>query len=294
MNIVQVQFASWDKKYNFSVNDLKLKINDYVMVETEFGQEIGQVFGFKDISEIENEEDRKSIKPVLRLAKNNDLEKIISEDEKNSTLRYCQEIVDKYSLPMKLIDVHFSLDRNRINFAFYSDNRVDFRNLVKDLSTYFKGIIRLTQIGSRDEARFCGDFGHCGRGLCCKGHIKEFSSITSEMAEVQQVVHRGSDRVSGMCGKLMCCLSYEYEGYMDLSKKLPAIGARVNVDGRRGEVVGHHVLKQSVDVYFKGEKEDDRGVVIEVDLNRHKKKISLKCLYLILIIKGDRLERGDF
>lgn len=274
MKIVQIQFASWDKKYNFSLNDLDLKTDDYVIVETEFGQEVGQVFGFKDSSEIESEEDRKSIKPVLRLANQDDLDKVISEDEKKSALDYCQEIIDKYNLPMKLVDVHFSLDRNRINFAFYSDNRVDFRNLVKDLSGHFKGIIRLTQIGSRDEARFCGDFGHCGRGLCCQGHIRDFSSITSEMAETQQVVHRGSDRVSGMCGKLMCCLSYEYEGYLELFKKLPPIGAKVNVDGRRGEVVGHHVLKQAVDVYFKGEREDDRGIVVEVDLNRHKKKDS--------------------
>ena len=271
MKIAQIQFVSWDKKYNFSVNDLDLKIDDTVIVETEFGQEIGIVFGFKDISEIKEEEDRNSIKPVLRLANKEDLDRVISEDKKSEALDYCNQIIKKYDLPMKLVDVHFSLDRNRINFAFYSEGRVDFRNLVKDLSSHFKGIIRLTQIGSRDEARFCGDFGHCGRGLCCQGHIRDFSSITSEMAESQQVVHRGSDRVSGMCGKLMCCLSYEYEGYLDLAKKLPTIGTRVNVDGRRGEVVGHHVLKQSVDVYFKGDREDDRGVVIEVDLNRHKK-----------------------
>jgi cell fate regulator YaaT (PSP1 superfamily) len=271
MKIAQIQFVSWDKKYNFSVNDLDLKAGDVVLVETEFGQEIGQIFGFKDLSDIKEEEDRKSIKPILRLASEEDLEKIISDKEKESALEYCQKIIDKHNLPMKLVDVHFSLDKNRINFAFYSESRVDFRLLVKDLTSHFKGIIRLTQIGSRDEARFCGDFGHCGRGLCCKEHLRDFSSITSEMAETQQVVHRGSDRVSGVCGKLMCCLSYEYDGYLELFKKLPPIGTRVNVDGRRGEVVGHHVLKQSVDVYFKGEKEDDRGVVIEIDLNRHKK-----------------------
>ncbi len=271
MKIAQIQFVSWDKKYNFSVNDLDLKIDDMVIVETEFGQEIGTVFGFKDISEIKDEEDRNSIKPVLRLASEDDLSRVVSEEERKTALDYCSQIIEKYDLPMKLIDVRFSLDKNRINFAFFSEGRVDFRDLVKDLSSHFKGIIRLTQIGSRDEARFCGDFGHCGRGLCCKGNIREFSSITSEMAETQQVVHRGSDRVSGICGKLMCCLNYEYEGYLELSKKLPPIGTKVNVDGRRGEVVGHHVLKQSVDVYFKGDKNDDRGVVVEVDLNRHKK-----------------------
>lgn len=272
MKIAQIQFVSWDKKYNFSTNDLDLKIDDMVIVETEFGQEIGQVFDFKDISEIKDKEDRENIKPVLRLATKEDLDKIISKEERNSALEHCRQLIENHGLSMKLVDVHFSLDRNRINFAFFSEGRVDFRDLVKDLSNHFKGIIRLTQIGSRDEARFCGDFGHCGRSLCCKTNLRDFSSITSEMAESQQVVHRGSDRVSGMCGKLMCCLSYEYDGYLGLLKNLPPIGSRVNVDGRRGEVVGHHVLKQSVDVYFKGDKEDDRGVVLEVDLNRHKKK----------------------
>ncbi len=271
MKVAQIQFAPWDKKYNFSFENVKeAKVDDFVIVETEFGQEIGRIFALKDVEEIEGE-DKKNIKPIIRLASEDDFAKMIIEEDKEEALNYCRKIIKKYDLPMKLVDVHFSLDRNRINFAFYSDNRVDFRNLVKDLSGHFKGIIRLTQIGSRDEARVCGDFGHCGRGLCCKGHIRDFSSITSEMAESQQVVHRGSDRVSGMCGKLMCCLSYEYEGYLDLAKKLPPIGAKVNVDGRRGEVLGHHVLKQSVDVLFRGERESENDIVVEVDLNRHKK-----------------------
>lgn len=269
MRIVQVQFAAWDKKYNFSCDHWPdLAIGESVVVETEFGQEIAQVFDFKDLAEIEAEE-QEAIRPIIRPATEEDLARAAGPEEKKEALDYCQQIVEKYELPMKLIDVHFSLDRNRINFAFYSDSRVDFRNLVKDLSGHFKGIIRLTQIGSRDEARALGDLSHCGRCLCCQRHIKDFSSITSEMAEAQQVVHRGSDRVSGMCGKLMCCLNYEYEGYLDLAKKLPPVGTRVNVDGRRGEVLGQHVLKQTLDVLFK-----DNGdqIVMEVDINRHKKK----------------------
>ncbi|HKM40845.1 MAG TPA: regulatory iron-sulfur-containing complex subunit RicT, partial [Patescibacteria group bacterium] len=263
MKIAQIQFAPWDKKYNFSFENLPdLKIGDEVLVETEFGLELGKVFSFKEKTELEVEE--LEIKPILRLAESRDLEQKVSEREKDEALNYCQQLIEKYELPMKLIDVHFSLDKNRINFAFYSDNRVDFRSLVKDLSARFKGVIRLTQIGGRDEARVQGDYSHCGRRLCCQSHIKDFSSITSEMAEAQQVVHRGSDRVSGMCGKLMCCLSYEYEGYLDLSKNLPPIGTRVNVDGRRGEVVGHHILKQAVDVLFKGDKDGENDIVLEV------------------------------
>jgi cell fate regulator YaaT (PSP1 superfamily) len=272
MKVAQIQFVSWDKKYNFKPGDLDLKIGDKVLVETEFGQEIGGVFDFKELSEEDLKRIGEEIKPVLKIATEEDLSKLISEEEKEEALDYCSQLIKRYELPMKLVDVHFSLDRNRVNFAFYSDNRVDFRSLVKDLSTHFKGIIRLTQIGSRDEAKVTGDFGHCGRELCCKSHMKDFFSISSDMADAQQVAHRGSERVSGMCGKLMCCLSYEYEGYVDLSKNLPPVGTRVNVDGRRGEVVGHHILKQSVDVLFRGDKEGEQNVVVEVDINRHKKK----------------------
>lgn len=272
MKVVQIQFVSWDKKYNFNPRDLELKIGDQVIVETEFGQEIGEVSGFKELSKEELSKIEEEIKPVLRLADEDDLAKIVSETEKEEALEYCRNLVEKYDLPMKLLDVHFSLDKNRINFAFYSENRVDFRALVKDLSAYFKGVIRLTQIGSRDEAKLSGDFAHCGRQLCCQAFMKDFFSVGSEMAEAQQVSHRGSERVSGACGKLMCCLSYEYEGYNELSKNLPPIGTRVNVDGRRGEVVGHQILKQSVNVLFKGEKDGENDVIVEVDINRHKKK----------------------
>ncbi len=266
MKVAQIQFAPWDKKYNFSFDNIDLKLGDLVVVETEFGKEIGKVYEFDDIDDSNIEKD---IKAIIKVANKDDLKNLISEKEKEDALDFCRQTIKRHDLPMKLVDVHFSLDRNRINFAFYSSARVDFRNLVKDLTSHFKGIIRLTQIGSRDEARVCGDFGHCGRGICCQGFIKEFSPIASEMAEVQQVAHRGNERVSGMCGKLMCCLSYEYEGYMGLSKNLPPIGTEVNVDGRRGEVVGHHVLKQSVDVLFR---DKESSVVIEVDINRNKKK----------------------
>ncbi|MEI7451800.1 MAG: regulatory iron-sulfur-containing complex subunit RicT [Candidatus Falkowbacteria bacterium] len=266
MKIVQVQFAPWDKKYNFSPAGLDLSVGDDVIVDTEFGLEFGKVAGFSEVSS----EEAETIKPVVRKAAVADYEKISNANRKEEVMDYCHQLILNYELPMKLVDVHFSLSGNKINFAFASDGRVDFRQLVKDLTVHFNSGIRLTQIGSRDEARISGDCGHCGRELCCKKFIKDFSSISSEMAEAQQVVHRGSDRISGQCGRLMCCLQYEYEGYQDLAKKLPPLGARVNVDGRRGEVLSHHVLKQSVSVKFPG----DRGegyTIVEVDLNRHNK-----------------------
>ncbi|HKK54371.1 MAG TPA: regulatory iron-sulfur-containing complex subunit RicT [Patescibacteria group bacterium] len=283
--IVKIKFASWEKDYDFLDNDLDLKVGDHVIVDTELGRDIGVVHellkdSFKpESSEEDNKESDKdnedrTIKSVLRLATNDDYDKLPDREEKLKALKYCKERIDKHKLPMKLVDVHFSLTGKRLNFAFISEGRVDFRDLVRDLTAYFNGNIRLTQIGTRDEARVSGDFGPCGLPLCCKRFIDKFSSITSDMAECQQVAHRGSDRLSGMCNRLMCCLSYEQDCYKSLAKKMPAIGTRVTVDGQKGTVIGQHILKQSVDVEFKV-KNNGNGyerTITEVDLNRNKKK----------------------
>lgn len=275
MIIAQVQFSQWDKIYSFSVpQDIDLKSGLYVIVETELGQELARVLSVEDRELKEEEKDM--LKPIKRLAKSNDLSKIASPEKKAEALAVCQDFIIQRNLDMKLIDVHFSFEGNRLNFAFIANGRIDFRDLVKDLTAHFNSQIRLTQIGSRDEARFSGDCGPCGKVLCCRTFIRDFSSITSDMAEAQQVVHRGSERISGMCGRLMCCLSFEYEGYQALLQGLPPIGTKVNVDGTRGVVVGHHILKQSVDVRFAGNREGERDFTLEVDINRHKKKAKEK------------------
>jgi cell fate regulator YaaT (PSP1 superfamily) len=269
MRIAKVQFAPWDKVYNFSVGDLSLKAGDCVIAKTELGLELGKVASLAETSEAD---EKREIKPIVRLASANDLARVPDADKKQEALKFCRLMIAKHNLPMKLIDVHFSFDDNRLNFAFIADSRVDFRELVKDLSGHFNASIRLTQIGTRDETRITGDCGLCGRSLCCQGCIKEFCSITSEMAEVQQVVNRGSDRISGICGRLMCCLAFEYEGYKAMDGELPPIGTKVNVDGIRGTIINHHILKQTVDVRVPAERADDRDTIIEVDVNRHKKK----------------------
>ena len=266
----QVQFAPWDKSYSFSFDDLPVSVGNFVVVETEMGMELGKVLSISEISEKIDE--ARELKPVLRLATYDDVSSLMDYKQKKETLDFCQAKIDFYKLPMKLVDLHVSFQGGRLNFAFVSDGRVDFRELVKDLAAHFGVNIRLTQIGTRDEAKITGDCGPCGRPLCCRGFLNEFSSITSEMAEAQQVVHRGSERISGMCGRLMCCLSYEYEGYKDLVGKLPPIGAKVNVDGVKGVVIGHHILKQTVDVKIPADKPGERDVIIEVDINRHHKK----------------------
>lgn len=272
MKIVQVQFAPWDKAYNFYDNGLDLVLGDYVIVETEIGQELGKVV-VCDKDEDSEETTTKEIKKVIRRADFADIEQSNKEDRRAEALSFCRSAIEKYGLPMKLVDVHFSFEGNRINFAFIADGRVDFRDLVKELAAHFNANIRLTQIGTRDEAKISGDCGLCGRALCCKEFLCEFSSITSEMAEVQQVVHRGSERISGMCGRLMCCLAFEYEGYKHLAGKLPPIGTKVNVDGVRGVVSAHHILKQTVDVKIAPDKADEKEITIEVDPNRRNKKL---------------------
>lgn len=263
MKIAQIQFAAWDKVYDFSLGEVKAAKEDYVIVETELGQELGR------ISRIVEAPGNAEIKPVIRKASYDDVARLASDEKKKEALDFCHEMAEKHGLNMKLIDVHFSYTGNRLNFAFVSEGRVDFRNLVKDLAAKFNANIRLTQIGTRDEAKMCGDCGPCGRGLCCREFLCDFSSITSEMAEAQQVVHRGSERISGMCGRLMCCLSYEYIGYKEMDGELPPIGTKLVINGSQGLVVGHHILKQTVDVKINPERADERPIIIEMDPKRN-------------------------
>lgn len=284
MKIVQIQFTPWDKVYYFDANNINLSKGDKVVVNTDLGMEIGEVVGFANSAGKsggcacpDKDEcgrcrmNEKEIKPILRLAGADDLEKISDKKETEKAFEYCRSLIKKYEMPMKLSGARFSFDGTKLTFAFISETRIDFRELVKELTRHFNRIIRMQQIGIRDEAKIMGDLGHCGKPLCCRGHLKNLESITSEMAEIQQCAHRGSDRISGICGRLMCCLAYEQKGYEELAGNMPSIGARVNVDGKRGKIIGHNILKQSVKVKFDGEK-GEASAVTEVDLNRDKRK----------------------
>lgn len=280
MKVAQIQFSPWDKSYYFSLNNLDVRVNDQVVVKTDMGEEIGKVNGLTEINEEEffkkgkteegAEKEKRDIKPILRFVTERDMEGMPTKKDKEEALEYAKSMKEKYNLEMKFLDVHFSFDKSRVTFAFIADGRIDFRNLVKDMTRHFSRSIRLQQIGIRDEARICGDCGHCGRPLCCRGHLKNLDSITSEMSEMQQCSHRGSDRISGICGRLMCCLAYEQAGYAELYKNMPPLGKKVDVDGKKGEVIGHRTLKQCVMVKFQGEN-GEGYTITEVDLNRNKK-----------------------
>lgn len=271
MKAVQAQFASWDKKYNFDPVDLTLEIGDQVIVRTELGLELGKVVGFIDLPEPDEtvkkaeagsaEPSATVVKKVIRKAVAEDFEKLPDARQKKQNFAYCKDLIKKYQLPMKLVEVYHSFDDLRITFPFIADSRVDFRDLVKELTKHFGRSIRMQQIGIRDEARYCGDFGHCGRPLCCGQFLGELNSITSGMAELQQCAHRGSERISGICGRLMCCLSFEEAGYKKLAEKLPPLDSEIKFEGKKGRVVAHHILKQTISVFFEAGNGEPGGVV---------------------------------
>ncbi len=236
------------------------------MVKSEGSQEIGAVVGIKK-SEQTGEEGEFT---VLRKVTSDDLAKLDqNEKKKEEALQKCRELIKKHNLPMNLVDCEFSYDGGRMVFTFTAESRVDFRELVRDLSHHFQKSIRLQQIGVRDETKRLGDIGACGRTLCCKAYLKQLGNVTSDLARSQQVAHRGSERISGACGRLMCCLAYEEELYTECSKGMPAIGSLLETKQGKGEVVAWNILKQSVDVRI-----DDHST-IEVPIEGNEKCLKL-------------------
>ncbi len=266
MKIAFVQLSVWDRPSEHIADGVEAKKGDKVVVLLDSGHELGEIVALK-----EQESAHPDLKRIVRKASQQDLERIASPAERRSALEQCKNLVRKHELPMKLVDVRFSFDRKRMTFAFIADGRVDFRELVKDLTKAFNCVIRLQQIGIRDEAKLCGDFGHCGMPLCCGTFLSELASITSDMADIQQCSHRGSDRISGICGRLMCCLAYEQDGYREKMQNLPPIGEKIRYEGRRGTVIAHHILKQTVDIELDAENGEGRTIV-EADLSKNKEK----------------------
>ena len=268
MIIYSVEFNPWEKVSAKSADE-NLKIGDFVIVETEFGEESGRV------TEIREAKDGGQAEvSILRLMTDGDANRQQSYlAHKPEQIEACREIVRQSGLDMKIVDSHASFDGQRLAFAFIADGRIDFRELVKDLGRHFQKVIRLHQLGVRDEARLIGDVGCCGITQCCKSHLKKLGNVTSEFAEDQQIVHRGAERLSGICGRLKCCLAYEEEHYQELIKRLPPVGTRVKTEHGRGVICGWHVLSGSVDVRLDpkpGSKEDARSEIVEIKIKDHK------------------------
>lgn len=259
MKVVKIQFTPWDKVYDFSAGEENYVLGDYVVVETKIGVELGRVIGFSEVEEGSTEE---PLKPILRKATEEDINIALKQNkEKPAAFNLCRSLVKTHNLPIKLVDVYFSFDGTRISFAFIADGRVDFRDLLKDLNKQFKRNIRLQQIGIRDEIKISGDIGCCGKNLCCQTFYKELGNVTSELAALQQVSHRGSERLSGVCGRLKCCLTFEEKLYNELADNLPLIGDKIKTPHGHGEVIGWHVLKQTVDVLL-----EDNETIVEMPI----------------------------
>jgi len=213
LNIVDVKFQEWGKTYSFDAQNMELKDREKVIVETEEGLNIATVR--KRLADAKRKEPEKSLKKVLRRANEEDLMQLERNCEKEASSRnYCRDKIAEMGLQMKLVKVEYLFDGSKATFYFTADERVDFRELVKNLAARFHTRIELRQIGVRDEARTKGGIGPCGRLLCCSTWIDNFEPVSVKMAKKQGLALNPAN-ISGMCGRLMCCLAYEYQNYVD-------------------------------------------------------------------------------
>jgi len=262
--IVGIQLYPWDQVNNYEAQDVSLRIGDRVVVKTNLGLELGTVVSLPQSSDLSDGQ----LKQILRKANTSDIDKAKKNYErKQELLSSCRDLIKKYKLEMKLVDCFFSFDGGRITFTFTAPGRVDFRNLVKELTRQFQKSVRLQQVGIRDEAKRLAEFGSCGRGLCCKQFLHNLGNVTTELARVQQLSQRGSGRISGACGRLMCCLAYEAEFYKEQTKNFPPVDSFVKIkdDSTKAKVISWNVLKKSVLV-----ENEDRSIV-ELQLSQFKK-----------------------
>ena len=241
--VIGVRFKQVGKIYYFSPNGVQMPVGEKVIVETARGIECGEVA--LSNREIEDEGIVKPLKTVIRVANKEDLKRI--EDNKakeKKAFRLCLEKIEKHKLEMKLVDVEYTFDNNKILFYFTADGRVDFRELVKDLASVFKTRIELRQIGVRDEAKMLGGIGFCGRELCCHTFLGDFAPVSIKMAKEQNLSLNPS-KISGICGRLLCCLKYENDVYVENRKcgcKVKNIDALNNVD-EDGNIFDLHELE---------------------------------------------------
>lgn len=271
INVIGVRFRKAGKIYFFDPAGLEIKQGDNVIVETARGIEYGQVV--INPRDIEEERVIQPLKPVIRVATEEDdiIERTNKEKEKEA-YDICLEKIQKHGLEMKLIDAEYTFDNNKVLFYFTADGRIDFRELVKDLASVFKTRIELRQIGVRDETKILGGIGICGRPLCCHTHLSEFAPVSIKMAK-EQNLSLNPTKISGVCGRLMCCLKNEEEAYEELNGKLPNVGDIVTTnDSLKGEVQSVSVLKQLVKVIVQLENDEKEVREYKVEDLRFKPK----------------------
>jgi len=250
-NIVGVRFKKTGKVYFFDPGYIQLNLKDKVVVETSMGEDIGEVVINK--RNIEENKLTKPLKKVIRLANPKDLKRLAENVEKEKkAFKVCQQKIKEYNLNMNLVEVEFRFDNSKAIFYFTADGRIDFRELVKDLAAIYKTRIELRQIGVRDEVRKIGGNGVCGRELCCCSFLNDFDIVSIKMAK-EQSASLNPSKISGNCGRLMCCLKYEQNVYEEKNSRLPREGAIVETADGKGVVCGVETLKEKIKVQFENE-----------------------------------------
>lgn len=245
--VVGVRFRNAGKVYYFDPAKQNMKAGDHVIVETARGVEMGTVI--LSPREVEDDSVVLPLKSVIRIATEAD-EKIVEKnrEKEKEAFAICLDKIGRHKLEMKLVEAEYTFDNNKLLFYFTADGRIDFRELVKDLAAVFRTRIELRQIGVRDETKILGGVGICGRGLCCHTYLSEFVPVSIKMAK-EQNLSLNPTKISGVCGRLMCCLNHEEETYEDLNRRLPNVGDFVTTsDGLKGEVHSVNVLRQLVKV----------------------------------------------
>ena len=245
--VIGVRFRTAGKIYFFAPGKFQIKQGDNVIVETARGVEFGRVVSGP--KEVKDEDVVQPLKSVIRMASDQDRKTVEKNKQKEKeAFKICLEKIRKHKLEMKLIDVEYTFDGNKILFYFTADGRIDFRELVKDLAAVFRTRIELRQIGVRDETKIRGGIGSCGRPLCCSTYLTEFSAVSIKMAK-EQNLSLNPTKISGVCGRLMCCLTNEEETYEELNSQLPSVGDTVTTkDGLTGTVHSLSVLRKLVKV----------------------------------------------
>ena len=275
--VVGVRFRNVGKIYYFDPKDYQINTNDHVIVETAREIEYGKVV--LKPREVDDSKVVHPLKEVLRVAtKEDDLQEEKNRIKEKEAFKICQKKIQEHGLEMKLIDTEYTFDNNKVLFYFTADGRIDFRQLVKDLAAVFKTRIELRQIGVRDETKILGGIGICGRQLCCHTYLSEFAPVSIKMAK-EQNLSLNQTKISGVCGRLMCCLKNEQETYEELNKKLPGNGDTVTTpDGLTGTVHSVNVLRQRVKVVVEvnDEKEIQEYSVDELKFRPRKRKEKMK------------------
>ncbi len=254
MNIVGVKFKEKGKTYYFNPNGLQINKGDAVIVETVRGLEFGYVsLVNKDVAE---ENLQNPLKNVIRVATEEDYKKNEENKRKEKeAFEICVKKAEEHKLNMKFIEAEYTFDNSKVIFYFSADGRIDFRELVKDLAAIFKTRIELRQIGVRDEAKMIGGLGHCGREFCCHKFLNDFQPVSIKMAK-DQSLSLNPAKISGFCGRLMCCLAYEQCGYEEKIKKVPRVGSVVSTSLGDGTVVSSNILKEEIKVKLNGKNDD--------------------------------------